>query len=205
MVFGLMDFQVHIPQSVNPVAAQYQRRATTNKPEESMRRKSLLARSLSLSLGILFLMSFACLTIFGQAGTSTVRGTVTDPQGNVVAGATITLTDTNKNSSRTATSEDNGAYRFELVPVGDYRLEVEAKGFKKSVVSSVHAAVGSPNPVDVKLEVGNVSETVTVSAGAGEQLRDDDPPQRGERQRGEAERAGGHEHGTGGARLEHTI
>jgi len=132
-----------------------------------MRRKSLLARSVSLSFGVLFLISFACFTSFGQAGTSTVRGTVTDPQGNVVAGATLTLTDTNKNSSRTATSEDTGAYRFELVPVGDYRLEVEAKGFKKSVVSSVHAAVGSPNPVDVKLEVGNVSETVTVSAGAG--------------------------------------
>jgi Carboxypeptidase regulatory-like domain len=170
MVFGLMDFQVHIPRSVNHVAAHCQRPPNPQKLEESMRRESLLARSVSLLFGALFLLSFACFTSFGQAGTSTVRGTVTDPQGNVVAGATLTLTDTNKNSSRTATSEDTGAYRFELVPVGDYRLEVEAKGFKKSVVSSVHAAVGSSNPVDVKLEVGNVSETVTITGGGSETL-----------------------------------
>jgi len=117
----------------------------------------------------------AAVASFGQAGTSTVRGTVTDPQGNVVAGATVTLNDASKNTSRTATTDDNGGYRFELVPVGDYRLTVEAKGFKKSVISSIHAAVANPNPVDVKLEVGSVSESVTVSAASGEALvnRDD--------------------------------
>src|SRR5262245_46228342 len=108
---------------------------------------SLVVKRFFFSLGILVVLALASLAVFGQAGTSTVRGTVSDPQGNVVSGATVTLIDAAKNTSRAATSEDNGTYRFELVPVGDYRLEVEAKGFKKSVVSNVHAAVANPNPV----------------------------------------------------------
>src|SRR6266513_518947 len=135
-----------------------------------MRRRSLLARSLSLSFGVLFLMSFACFTAFGQAGTSTVRGTVTDPQGNVVAGATVTLTNLATTASRTTTTADVGVYTFEFVPPGDYKVEVTATGFKKAIVSSVHAVISQPTPVDVKLEVGNVAETVTVSANAAEQL-----------------------------------
>lgn len=135
-----------------------------------MNTKSLFAKGAFLSLGIFLVVSLGNLTVFGQAGTSTVRGTVTDPQGNVVSGATVTLTDMNKSNSRTATSEENGAYRFELVPVGDYRLEVEAKGFKKSIIANVHAAVANPTQADVKLEVGNVSETVTVSSVASEAL-----------------------------------
>ena len=138
--------------------------------EESMERNNLLVKLSFFSLSILLISALGCLTAFGQAGTSTVRGTVTDPQGNVVAGATVTLTDPAKNSSRTATTEDNGTYRFELVTAGDYNLTVEAKGFKKSVISNVHAAVSNPNPVDVKLEIGNVSETVTVTSNSAEAL-----------------------------------
>ncbi len=135
-----------------------------------MKRQSLLANSIALTLGILFLIAIAALSALGQAGTSTIRGTVTDPQGNVVPGATVTLTNTGTNTSRTATTSDQGFYTFEFVPVGDYRLEVEGKGFKKSVVANVHAAVTNTSPVDVRLEIGNVSETVTVTSGAGEQL-----------------------------------
>src|SRR5207302_9390794 len=64
---------------------------------------------------------------------------------------------------------NNGTYTFKLVTIGDYRVEVEAKGFKKSMVANVHAAVTNPNPIDVRLEISNVSETVTVTA-TGEQL-----------------------------------
>jgi hypothetical protein len=104
-----------------------------------------------------------------------VRGTVTDQQGNVVPGATVTLVSTGTGASRTATTSDNGTYTFDLIQPGDYRIEVEAKGFKKSAVNDVHALAAKPTPVDVKLEVGSVSETVTVSAGSGEVLlnRDD--------------------------------
>jgi hypothetical protein len=135
-----------------------------------MKRKNLLAKGVLLSLGLFLAFSIGCLTAFGQAGTSTVRGTVTDPQGNVVAGATVTLTNLGTNTSRTTTTGDVGTYTFEFVPVGDYRLEVQATNFKKAVVNSIHALVSQPTAADVKLEIGNVSETVTVSANAAEQL-----------------------------------
>ncbi len=140
-----------------------------------MKRQSLLANTVALTLGILLLIATAAVSALGQAGTSTVRGTVTDAQGNVVAGATVTLVNPGTNTSRTATTSDLGTYTFEFVPPGDYRVEVEAKGFKKAVVNNVHALVAQPTPADVKLEVGNVTETVTVSANAAEQLinRDD--------------------------------
>lgn len=127
-------------------------------------------RRLALLLAASLLIVVASVSSFGQAGTSTVRGTVTDPQGNVVAGATITLTNLATATSRTTTTADVGVYTFEFVPPGDYKVEVSATGFKKAVVNNVHALVSQPTPVDVKLEVGNVNETVTVAANAAEQL-----------------------------------
>lgn len=140
-----------------------------------MRRKSLLARTVSLSFEILFLMSFACLTVFGQAGTSTIRGVIKDAQGNVVPGATVTLINPATNGTRSTTSTSDGVFSFEQVAVGDYRIETEAKGFKKGIVTDVHALVSKVTPVDVQLEVGNVTESVTIASSAGEVLvnRDD--------------------------------
>jgi Carboxypeptidase regulatory-like domain len=140
-----------------------------------MKKRSLLADVTAFTLGLVLAMTVGYVSVFGQAGTSTVRGTVTDPQGNVVAGATVTLTNTGKNTTRTTTTTDVGAYSFEFVPPGDYRVEVAATGFKKAVVTGVHALVSQSTPADVKLEVGNVSETVTVNSSAAEQLinRDD--------------------------------
>jgi hypothetical protein len=135
-----------------------------------MKRQSLLANGIALTLGILLLIATAAISALGQAGTSTIRGTVTDPQGNVVAGAAVTLTNVGTASARTTTTSDLGVYSFEFVPVADYKIEIEAKGFKKAVVNDVHALVSKPSSVDVKLEIGNVSETVTVNAGSAELL-----------------------------------
>ena len=135
-----------------------------------LRSLGLLTSSI-LFVALLLLPNLA----FGQAGTSTVTGNVTDPQGNVVAGASVTLVNTGTNTSRTTTTTDVGKYSFEFVQPGDYRVEVEAKGFKKAVLTGVHALVAQSTSADVKLEIGQVSETVTVNASAAEQLinRDD--------------------------------
>jgi hypothetical protein len=140
-----------------------------------MNRRSLLTNTFALMLGVLFVLVATAVTAFGQAGTSTVRGLVKDPQGNLVAGATVTITNAGTSFSRTTTTTNEGLYSFEQVPVGDYRLEVTATGFKKAVVTDVHALVSKITPADVTLEIGNVSETVTVSSGAAENLinRDD--------------------------------
>jgi hypothetical protein len=133
-----------------------------------MKTQKRLARLVSVSLTCLLALVFASVTVFGQSGTSSVRGSVTDAQGNVVSNATVTLTNTATNASRTATTNDSGAYVFELIPPGPYRVEVEAAGFKKAVVTDVQALVAKVTEVSVQVEVGAVSETVTVPASANE-------------------------------------
>ncbi len=135
-----------------------------------MKRQSLKGSSVALILSALLVLALCSIGVLAQQGTSTVRGVVKDSQGNVVAGATVTLTNLGTTSSRTASTTDNGGFAFEQVPVGDYKIEVESQGFKKAVVTGVHASVSSPTAVEVLLEVGNLSEVVTVAAGSAEML-----------------------------------
>lgn len=129
-------------------------------------------RTLSLPKGffgslltlIAILVAFSA-TAQAQSGRSTVRGTVKDQQGNVVAGATVTLANTERNFSRTQTTTQDGNYVFNAVPPDTYTLHVEATNFKKTSVSEVKALVDSSVDADVSLEVGSVSETVNVTAG----------------------------------------
>jgi hypothetical protein len=102
---------------------------------------------------------------WGQAGTSTVRGEITDPQGKQVGGASVTIKNVNTGLTRTQTTNPAGSFSFELIPPGEYSVEVEAKGFKKAV-RNVTALVGSAVDGDMKLEIGSVGETVQVEATA---------------------------------------
>ncbi|HEV2762688.1 MAG TPA: carboxypeptidase-like regulatory domain-containing protein, partial [Pyrinomonadaceae bacterium] len=111
---------------------------------------------------------------FAQTGTSSVRGTVLDPQGNAVAGATVTLTSVGTGQTRTQTTTESGAYSFTAVPPGRYRVEAEATGFKKAVVETAEAAVDTPLDLDIRLEVGNVSETITVTSATEAPLNTSD-------------------------------
>src|SRR5918911_1461274 len=122
------------------------------------------SHAVSILCGLLFLLlSYG--TASAQTGNSSVRGTVVDQQGNVVVGATVTLTSPEKNFSRTQTTTESGSYLFNTVPPGAYRLEVEAKGFKKAVLADVQARVDTPLEVNVPLEVGDITEAISISAG----------------------------------------
>ena len=115
-----------------------------------------------------FLLFTTCTTAaFSQSGSSSVRGIVTDPQGNPVAGANVTLSSPEKSFSRSQVTNADGAYSFKPIPPGVYRVEVEMKGFKKAVISNVQALVDTGLDANVQLEVGTVTETVNVSS-AGE-------------------------------------
>ena len=139
-----------------------------------MKSKNLL-RGFVQGLITFVLLAFCAVAVLAQQGTSTVRGTVADPQGNVVSNATVTLTNLATGATRTTTTSDDGLYVFDFIAVGDYKVEVEATGFKKKAVTDIHALVAKSTTVDVALEVGAVTETVTVTAGAAEALinRDD--------------------------------
>ncbi len=124
-------------------------------------------------LALLALCLF-CGNAAAQSGTSTVRGNIADAQGNVVAGATVTLINDEKNFSRTQTTNEQGGYVFSAVPPDTYRVEAEAAGFKKTVVNSVNARVDAPTDIDVALEIGSVAETVDVSAATDAPLNTTD-------------------------------
>src|SRR5215212_6255635 len=121
-------------------------------------------RALTLVCGLLVLLLAAAVTASAQTGRSTVRGTVRDQQGNVVTGASVTLSDAAKNFTRTQTTNEEGGYTFAAVPPGTYRVEVESSGFKKSSVADVRALVDTPVDVDVELQPGLNTESVTVTA-----------------------------------------
>jgi len=113
----------------------------------------------------------ASLLIFGgqslmaqSAGTGALTGTVTDPSGGVVPGAAVTLTSTETNQARSATTGNDGTYRFSLIPPGTYRVGFAAKGFKTSEVPSITVAVTETPVLDRVLEVGAANEEVTVEA-----------------------------------------
>jgi hypothetical protein len=124
-----------------------------------------MRRIVSLAVVCLLFMFFASFT-FGQSGSSSVRGIVTDPQGSPVAGANVTLSSPERNFTRTQTSNTDGAYVFKPITPGTYHLAVEMTGFKRASIASVQAQVDTPTDLNVQLEVGNVSETVNITSAA---------------------------------------
>jgi len=122
-------------------------------------------RSVSL-LPLLFVASLS----WSQTGTSTIRGTITDPSGRVVAGATVTLTNVATNAARTTKTTDAGTYVFDFITPATYNVAVEVKGFKRKVLENVEAVIGKPTEADVALVVGAVNEVVEVSSSAQETL-----------------------------------
>ena len=129
-----------------------------------MRHKSF--RSIGWLLASLMFLIASVTVASAQTGTSTVRGTVADVQGQVVAGATVTIKNDAKNFSRVTTTEGNGIYTFTAIPPGVYVLEVEAKGFKKSISTEVKTLVDTASTLNVTLEVGSVTEVVSVTASS---------------------------------------
>lgn len=114
----------------------------------------------------LFCMLLCAVTMWGQTGTSGITGTVADPQGRPVPGAKVTLTNLATNATRTMKTTETGGYVFDLILPGDYRLEVEAQGFKKAVVDNVRALIGKETGTDVRMEIGEIAQVVEVKYSA---------------------------------------
>lgn len=98
--------------------------------------------------------------------TSTLRGTVTDQTGAVLPGAEITIKQIGTNLERKTVADASGIYAFAALPVGTYRVEVRSSGFQTAVRDQVHLDVNEIAQVDFSLQVGEMTQTVTVEAGA---------------------------------------
>jgi hypothetical protein len=103
-------------------------------------------------------------TVYAQAVTGTLLGNVTDSSGAAVPGATVTATETQTNSSRTAISNEAGHYIFSSLRNGTYTVEAELQGFRKVIRQNVRVDVNTTMRVDLSLELGQVTESVTVAA-----------------------------------------
>src|SRR6266852_1583977 len=100
----------------------------------------------------------------GVAGT--VSGRIADQNGAVVAGATVTITNEATNQSFTTTTTSEGTYQSQALSPGNYSVRVNASGFKQHLITSVAVGANGPAHASATLEVGSVSETVTVTADA---------------------------------------
>lgn len=120
-----------------------------------------VAARIFFAISIFAVLSFATET-HAQFGAS-LRGTVTDPTGAVVPGATVTLTNKDTNQTKTSTSDASGLYGFEQLAPGNYRVVAERQGFQKKEISQVVLIPEQPNALNVQMEVGDVQQTVTVN------------------------------------------
>ena len=126
-----------------------------------------MKRNIQLQTFILLLvLPFAFSGIaLGQEITGNLNGTVKDTSGAIVKGATVTITDSQKNVVvRTVQSNDEGDYNVPNLAVGTYTITVEATNFKKTVQNDIKIDVGQRRSVEVVLEAGNISETVLVQS-----------------------------------------
>ncbi|HZO58034.1 MAG TPA: carboxypeptidase regulatory-like domain-containing protein [Bryobacteraceae bacterium] len=105
---------------------------------------------------------------WGQTATGVITGVVTDAAGASVAGAIVTLLDQQTNQTREQTTTTSGLYEFRALPRGLYTLHVEMAGFKKSETKNLQLTVAQTMQIDIKLELGQVSESVTVEATAAQ-------------------------------------
>src|SRR6266496_537607 len=99
-----------------------------------------------------------------QTNRGGISGTVFDPNGAPVPGATVKVTNIGTNQSTTLTASDNGSYNATLLEPVTYRIEVEASGFKNAIVESIKVDTSTIATANIQLEVGGVTDAVTVMA-----------------------------------------
>lgn len=112
----------------------------------------------------LLLMCLTAMNAFGQSTTGSVSGSVSDPSGAVVTGATIMLVNSATGAERSTESGEAGTFVFQALQPGTYTISVEAKGFRRAVLREIVVSVSSTAEVAIPLEIGPAGETVTVTA-----------------------------------------
>ena len=118
-----------------------------------------------VACAVIILLAVSPYALFAQmAGTGQIEGTVTDKSGGAIAGAAVTLTDTQTNVSRTATTNDSGRYIFSSVAPGTYTLTINKTGFRVAKFNDQDVNIGSTRTLNAALEIGAATETVEVTA-----------------------------------------
>src|SRR6266481_5480275 len=124
----------------------------------------------SLGLGLVFLALAALLCTanpaWGQEVTASITGTVSDPTGAAIVGATVTAKSVERGLTYTAVTNDSGIYRIAQLPVGSYELKVEKTGFSSAAYPAFVLTLNQVARIDVPLKVGQVTQIVEVTGAA---------------------------------------
>jgi hypothetical protein len=121
------------------------------------------ARFLLLSILVILTVNG---TVFPQTSSTSLQGSVTDPSGSAIAGATVVLANSESKLERTMETGSQGEYRFFALPPGTYTLTVTAKGFSRYQQTDLQLLVNTPATANVPLKVGSASESITVTSEA---------------------------------------
>jgi hypothetical protein len=112
------------------------------------------------------LLPLVCAALLAQADRGSVAGTIFDSSGAVVPSIPLTLRNTATNLTYSTSSNENGSYSFQNLPIGNYTLSAEAKGFQRQEIKGVEVQVNQQAKIDLTMRVGDVTQTVQVDATA---------------------------------------
>ncbi|MDQ4120271.1 MAG: TonB-dependent receptor [Acidobacteriota bacterium] len=118
------------------------------------------------TIALILLIVVNAATVFGQSDRGSIRGSVTDPSGAVVANAKVTLTGVETGQTRETTTNEEGTYVFPELPAAIYQVSVEAQGFQRTTVTDFKVAVQVTHTLDIQLQIGAATTEVTVNAEA---------------------------------------
>jgi hypothetical protein len=123
-------------------------------------------RALRYLLSILAMSLTMSASMWGQAGGGALAGSVHDQAGAFVPNASVVITNTDTNTAYSVTTNADGRFSYPALQLGNYKVTVSAPGFKEAVQSGVTISIGVTATLDIPLEVGQASQSVTVSANA---------------------------------------
>jgi len=133
--------------------------------------KILVQKRIAQRLVTCLLMVFVAGALYAQSISSTITGTVVDPQGSVISNAKVTASNVSKNVLLQTNTDMEGRFVFAQIEPGRYNITIEAPGFKKLEKKGIELSTNTNLPLgDVKLQIGAVGETVEVNA-VGQQLQ----------------------------------
>src|SRR5438094_2491973 len=122
-----------------------------------------LLKKVGLFFGVWFAIFLTSIPSFSQRNTGRILGNITDASGALIPGASVTITNVERGTSRTLITDEAGAYNAPSLPPGTYRIRAELQGFKTIERTNVVLEVGRELKIDVTLEPGAVNEKITVT------------------------------------------
>jgi hypothetical protein len=123
---------------------------------------SMIKKTLQV-LGVMFGMFLLSLPAFSQGSAGRIVGTITDANGGAITGATVTILDVQRGTSRPLTTDESGAYNAPNLTPGAYKVRAEFKGFKTTERQNIVLEVGQELRVDLTLQPGEQTQTITVT------------------------------------------